>query len=95
MNTNHKYYYILTFDTTTNVMKAEALLKQHFPIAVMPVPREISSGCGLALRFTGNNEPRLFHCLKTFSIPGTLYNMGTVKENNSYPISKIFTFPTL
>lgn len=90
---NANYYYIMAFDTTTNVMQAESLLKQHFSIAVMPIPREISSGCGLSLRFMGEDESHLFHYLENFSIPGTLYKMGTAKDNNGYPIKKIMTFP--
>ena len=44
-------YYILAFDTTDSVMAAEARLKDRFLITIMPVPREISTGCGLAIRF--------------------------------------------
>lgn len=95
MNTNCKYYYIMAFETTTNVMQAEALLKQHFSITVMPIPREISSGCGLSLRFMDDDEALLFDYLKSFSIPGTLYKMGTVKDNNCYPVNKIMTFPNM
>ena len=32
-------------------MAAETYIKEYFPITIMPVPREISAGCGLAIRF--------------------------------------------
>ena len=40
------FYYIMAFDTTTDAMQAEAYAKDRIPSTIMPVPREISSGCG-------------------------------------------------
>jgi hypothetical protein len=75
-----KEYYILAFDTTTDAMQAEKLLKDKFNIAVMPVPREISSGCGLSIRFQEPDEQAIIEHLKaTPLINGTLYKMNTQK----------------
>ena len=75
-----KEYYILAFDTTTDAMQAEKLLKDKFNIAIMPVPREISSGCGLSIRFQEPDEQAIIEHLKaTPLINGTLYKMNTQK----------------
>ncbi|AYA99019.1 DUF3343 domain-containing protein [Lachnoanaerobaculum umeaense] len=41
--------YIVTFQTTTAAMAFESLCeKENVPGRLIPVPKEISSGCGLA-----------------------------------------------
>lgn len=41
--------FIITFHTTQEAMAAELLLKEKgFPGRLIPVPREITAGCGLA-----------------------------------------------
>ena len=73
-------YYILAFNTTTDAMQAEKLLKDKFNIAIMPVPREISSGCGLSIRFQEPDEAAIIqHLSITPLINGTLYKMNTQK----------------
>ncbi len=59
---------VATFDTTHNALRFEKTLKQNeIALTVMPVPREISASCGLAVKFgqqdidkvkelVGNNE---------------------------------------
>lgn len=45
-------YYLATFQTTHNALHAEKILEDAgFPFIVVPTPREVSSGCGLAIRF--------------------------------------------
>ena len=69
-------YYILAFDTTDSVMAAEARLKEHFSISIMPVPREISTGCGLAIRFQDPDEPAIVGFLNAVPLNGALYKMA-------------------
>ena len=77
-----KEYYILAFDTTTDAMQAEKLLKDKFNIAIMPVPREICRGCGLSIRFQEPDETAIISYLKvTPLINGTLYKMETEKTD--------------
>lgn len=87
------HYYIATFQTTSDVMKAEALARQSFELSVMPVPSEISQGCGLALRFLTPEKLDLFSYLSSFPISGILHRMGTQKNNGHYPLETIMTFP--
>lgn len=84
-----KDYYILAFDTTTSVMAAEACLKDHFDISIMPVPREISKGCGLAIRFQNPDEAAIVNFLGESSLDGTLYKMNTQKINGRHPVEEI------
>ena len=46
-----KPYQILTFHTTSAAMAMELYCKEHgIPGRLIPVPRELSAGCGLAWR---------------------------------------------
>jgi hypothetical protein len=49
--------YVFLFESVHRVMKAEKLLKgKGIKIDVIPVPREISSDCGVAIELSGNSE---------------------------------------
>ncbi len=86
-----KEYYILAFDTTTDAMQAEKILKEHFSIAIMPIPHEISSGCGLSIRFQNPEPERIIDFLKNTSIKGTLYKMETKKVDGKRPVTSLFS----
>jgi len=44
---------IAVFKSVNHVMMAEGILKKHhFPIKLIPIPRNISSDCGVCIRFT-------------------------------------------
>lgn len=46
-----KDYMVLTFHTTTEAMEMEKKCgEQHIPGRLIPVPRAITAGCGLAWR---------------------------------------------
>ena len=49
---NSKYpYFIITFPSVHYALKSEAILKQiHTNVRLVPVPREISSSCGVAAK---------------------------------------------
>ncbi len=52
---------MVLFNTTSSAMQAEAVLtRAGLPIKMIPTPRQLSSDCGLALRFewTANEEVR-------------------------------------
>lgn len=45
-------YGVILFHTTSSAMRAEKLLvKEGFAVKLIPTPRELSSDCGVALRF--------------------------------------------
>ncbi|MHC1748407.1 MAG: DUF3343 domain-containing protein [Cellulosilyticaceae bacterium] len=45
-----KTFILITFSSTHSAMAMERLLKKHFKIVMMPVLREISSSCGMAIK---------------------------------------------
>lgn len=42
---------MIAFSSSYAAIYAQKCLEQDFPVQVMPVLRQISSGCGIALRF--------------------------------------------
>ena len=56
-----KPYQILTFHTTSAAMAMELYCKEHaISGRLIPIPRELSAGCGLAWRI----EPEEYDCYK-------------------------------
>jgi hypothetical protein len=48
--------YIFIFNSIHRVMKAERILKKkEIRFTLMPVPRQLSSDCGLCIRYTDND----------------------------------------
>ncbi len=45
-------YWVALFDSVSMVMKAEKILKEAgIPYKIIPVPKSISSDCGVCIRF--------------------------------------------
>lgn len=58
-------YYVITFPNTHSAIKAEKLLeKSLLSFLIMPVPRVISSGCGLAIKTSPDNYNEVIAVLK-------------------------------
>jgi hypothetical protein len=56
---------VITFDATAHAMAAEKYCMEHqLPGRLIPVPREISTGCGLAWKAPPEDEKRLAEGLK-------------------------------
>lgn len=86
------HYYLMAFRTTTDVMQAEECLRDKLSITIMPVPREISVGCGLAIRFMEPDESLIRNSCKGLPLSGILYKMQTKKVNGKHPIEMIAEF---
>lgn len=53
-------YGVVLFHTTSSVMRAEKLLvKEGYPVKLIPTPREFSSDCGIALRFNWDHREQV------------------------------------
>lgn len=62
-------YGVVLFYTTSSVMKAEKmLLKQDLEVKLIPVPRELSSDCGIALRFNWDDMERVTSILASANV---------------------------
>jgi hypothetical protein len=63
---------IITFDTTAQAMAAEKYCLEHqLPGRLIPVPREISAGCGLAWKASPGDQNRLISELDAAGIRWT------------------------
>ena len=57
--------YVAIFHSIHRVLKAEKLLKQDkVDFLLIPVPRQLTSDCGLALRFSPQQKATLLEILK-------------------------------
>lgn len=51
--TDTKEYHVILFDSVHHALRSEKILKDKgIPHKLIPVPRHISSDCGICLRFT-------------------------------------------
>jgi hypothetical protein len=49
-------FYYMTFKSVSYAMKVETVLKKHnIRYKIIPVPRSISSSCGLCIRFNSDD----------------------------------------
>ena len=63
-------YSVALFDSTSQVMRGEKLLGQAgVRVKMIPTPRQISSDCGLALRFDREEADRVVTILSENSVP--------------------------
>lgn len=62
--------YVAIFHSIHRVMKAEKVLKQRgADILLIPVPRQLTSDCGLAVRFAAVERDRVTAILEEESLP--------------------------
>ena len=53
-------YAVLLFQSISSALRAEKLLKkQGIAYKLIPVPRHLSSDCGICIRFLTENEPQI------------------------------------
>jgi hypothetical protein len=55
--TSHPPYAVVLFSSTAHALMAEKITKkQGFPCKLVPVPRHLSSDCGICLRFNAGDR---------------------------------------
>jgi hypothetical protein len=58
MSDESTIYGVVLFHTNSSALRAEKiLLKSGLTVKLVPTPRELSSDCGVALRFNWNDDP--------------------------------------
>ena len=63
-------YSVALFDSTSQVMRGERVLGQAgVRVKMSPTPRQISSDCGMALRFDREEAERVATILSENSVP--------------------------
>lgn len=61
-----QHYCVALFDSVSHVMKAEKILKKAgIPHKLIPVPRSISSDCGVCLRFLPEQKETIMEALES------------------------------
>lgn len=59
-NANAEEYGVILFDSTQQALKTEKALKRAgFVIKLIPVPRQLSSDCGICVRFLWAERTRI------------------------------------
>lgn len=78
--------FIAVFHSIHRVMKAEKILKkEQIDIMLIPAPRQISSDCGLALRYAPSEKERLDDTLSRHDlVPTHIYQF---RDNRFVPIT--------
>ncbi|MBW2451079.1 MAG: DUF3343 domain-containing protein [Deltaproteobacteria bacterium] len=78
----NEYDYVAIFHSIHRVLKAEKVLKkQGIQFLLIPVPRQLTSDCGLALRFAPEGRMGLLQVLEDAGLsPAELYQ----REDNNY-----------
>ena len=62
-------YCVVMFHTNSAVLRAEKiLLREELTIKLIPVPRHLSSDCGIALRFEQSAQTRVREVLEAAGI---------------------------
>ena len=81
--------FIAVFHSIHRVMKAEKILKgAGVPILLIPAPRQISSDCGLALRYIPEDAERITDLLVAQGLPPTevyQYERGKFVHKEIFP----------
>jgi len=61
---------VAIFHSVHRVMKAEKILTgQHLDILLIPVPRQLSADCGMAIRYPHECHPQVQQALAEGSLP--------------------------
>lgn len=79
----------MAFESAKTAIAAEAYAKERIASAIMPLPSEISSGCGLALRFPHSSKEEILAFCETFPLPFVLYRMNTERINGIRKVIKL------
>ncbi len=62
-------YAVILVDSTSHAMRIERLLTQHqIECKLIPVPRQLSSDCGVCVRFQLDDKEKVMQCLNNLHI---------------------------
>jgi glycosyl-4,4'-diaponeurosporenoate acyltransferase len=65
-------YGVVLFETAHDAIIGEKKIRDHLQVALMPIPRQFSAGCGIVLRFEPGDEPQIRELLRTNQIQGRI-----------------------
>jgi hypothetical protein len=62
---NDVEYYVVLFNSVSYALKSEKILKkENIPFKLIPVPKSISSDCGVCIRFIPENRDALINAIE-------------------------------
>ncbi len=62
-------FLVITFSQTADAMAAEKVLtQQHIPGRIIPIPRQLSAGCGLSWKTEAEEKEKAARCLEAAGI---------------------------
>ncbi|MGI6575075.1 MAG: DUF3343 domain-containing protein [bacterium] len=79
-----KEYCLITFAATEHALRVEKALKEKdVPFLLIPIPREITAGCGLAVRINWPDAQRIEELINKIGItPQGVYRMQKDKDKS-------------
>lgn len=78
-----KDFYMIAFDSANHAILTEKQAAARFAVSMIPTPREISSGCGLSLKFRTHEEDSFREFFKTLKVPCKLYHLSEKREDGT------------
>lgn len=82
-------FYVISFDSTSHAIQTEKLIKEHFKIATIPTPREITHSCGLSIKINSDDLERIKSFFETIRSPCSLYSLSTEKIDGKREVHQI------
>lgn len=76
-------FYMIAFDSASHAILTEKQAAARFAVSMIPTPREISSGCGLSLKFRDHEEASFREFYKTLKVPCKLYHLSEKREDGT------------
>lgn len=77
-------YCVITFANTHSALSAEQELKHRIKIVILPTPREISKGCGIAIRFAQQDLEQAKAVLEELELPQDRYGFFRRCQDGGY-----------
>lgn len=74
---------MIAFDSASHAILTEKQAAARFAVSMIPTPREISSGCGLSLKFRDRDEESFRQFFKLLKVPCRLYHLSEKKEDGT------------
>lgn len=76
-------FYAMTFFATGDTIQSEKKIREKFNVTIIPTPREISTSCGFAIRFSPDlqDEKQMMDLQEEIMVNCDLYHLGAKGED--------------
>lgn len=76
-------YIIIVFVNTHSAIQTEKYLKAHLPLESIPIPRGLSSNCGISIKIELVEKQRLLELMQNCETEPEMYHMYEVTLNGN------------